>query len=694
VKTFVNPTSIAVVGASTRRIGHQIIENLLYGYQGRIYPVNPNHSEIAGLPCFSSLEDISSPVDLAIILVPAPVTPSVLESCARKGIRRVMIQSAGFAEVGEAGKAVQDRCTAIAKAAGIRVWGPNCMGLVDIPGKQYLTFMHPSVYADGLVPGRISLVVQSGMLSGVFLTEMSRRAIGIGKVCSIGNKSDLDECDILEYLLDDPETDAVALYLESMPRGRVFTQLARQSTKPIVVLKGGQSQTGAKAAMSHTSSLSGNSRLLHSVLEMAGVTMAKDFNHMVHLALAMASTPKVSPKCRTAIITFSGGAGILTCDMLEKYKLDVAQLSKNTCTALKGIFPDWMPVNNPIDLYPAIELKGYIPVFNQACNIVLDDPNVDVMIIHFLAGVEDRMMDLKALKKKADTVEKAVIFWLVGRQRSTRMFREEAQTHGFPVYSEISRAVECLSAAAHFKPRKASVDGHAHLGLRSGMDNQPLLLYSSDSIWDEYDSKRLLKNGRIPVVKEKIILTLPEARKAIHKIGFPAVLKGLLPGEVHKTEKDLIRLGIHTGRELEMAYRDIRKGLEGGGRILLQQQVAMDYELIAGFVRDSQFGPCVMFGLGGILSELKADVVFALAPLERWEALELLERIHGRRLLAGYRGMPPLDQDLMAEMLINLSRLGFENPQIEQIDINPVAVVDGTPVAVDATVILKQSVRS
>ena len=688
---FFNPASIAVVGASTRRIGYQIIKNLLYGYRGGIYPVNPKHTEIAGLPCFSSLENIPSPVDLAIILVPAPATPSVLESCARKGIRRVMIQSAGFAEVGEAGKAVQDLCTAVAKESGIRVWGPNCMGLVDIPGKQFLTFMHPSVYTDGLLPGRIALVVQSGMLSGVFLTEMSRRAIGLGKVCSIGNKSDLDECDILEYLLEDPETDAVALYLESIPRGRVFTRLATQSTKPIVVLKGGRSKTGARAAMSHTSSLSGNSRLLHSVLEMAGVTMAEDFNHMVHLALAMASTPKVSPKCRTAILTFSGGAGILTCDMLEKYELDVAQLSESTCAALKGIFPDWMPVNNPIDLYPAIELKGYIPVFNQACDIVLDDPNVDVMFIHFLAGVDDRMMDLGALKKKADTVGKAVFFWLVGRQESTRIFREEAQIHGIPVYGEISRAVNCLSATARFRPRKTGTAGRVR-PVRSGADIQSLLLSSTESSWDEYDSKRALKRGKIPVVNEQIIATLQEARKAIHKMGFPVVLKGLRPGEVHKTEQDLIRLGIHTENDLAEAFRSIRKKVGGRGRILLQQQIAIDYELIAGFVRDDQFGPCVMFGLGGVLSELHADVVFALAPLERLTALELMDRIRGRRLLEGYRGIPPLNRDLMAKMLINLSRLGADNHEIEQIDINPVAVVGGTPIAVDATLIQKKDV--
>jgi acetyltransferase len=453
MNTFFNPTSIAVIGASIRGIGHQLIKNLLFGYQGRIYPVNPNYTEIEKIPCFSSPEEIPHPVDLAIILVPARVTPSVLEACARKGIHRVMIESAGFAEVGEEGKAVQDRCKAIADEAGIRIWGPNCMGLVDIPGKQYLTFMHKSVYVDGLHPGRIALVVQSGMLSGIFLTEMTRRGIGLGKVCSIGNKSDVDECDILDYLLGDPETDAVALYLESVPRGRLFAELAKKAAKPIVVLKGGKSKSGARAAMSHTSSLSGDSRLLESVLKMAGVTIANDFAQMVQLASAMASIPVIPPKCRTAILTFSGGAGILTCDMLEKQDLKVAQLSDRTRAALKKIFPDWMPVNNPIDLYPAIEVNGYISVFNEACDIVLKDPNVDVMVLHYLAGVQDQIMDLAALKKKSDEAGKAVLFWLVGTDEMTRKFRQEAQILEIPVYSEISRAVECMSAAARFQSR-------------------------------------------------------------------------------------------------------------------------------------------------------------------------------------------------------------------------------------------------
>lgn len=274
------------------------------------------------------------------------------------------------------------------------------------------------------------------------------------------------------------------------------------------------------------------------------------------------------------------------------------------------------------------------------------------------------------------------------------MFREEAHIHGIPVYGEISRAIECLSAAAHFRPRKTRKAGSSRTTVQSDANLQALLSSSSQSIWDEYDSKRLLKKARIRVVSEKIVSTVPEAEKATGEMGFPVVLKGLLPGEVHKTEKNLIRLGISTAKGLEEAYRNIQKKVGGEGRILLQQQLGIEYELMTGFVRDEQFGPCVMFGLGGVLSELQADVVFALAPLERSEALELMNRIHGRRLLEGFRGMPPLDRNLMAEMLINLSHLGAANPQIEQIDINPVAVVGGTPIAVDATVILKKDVRS
>ncbi len=689
---FFDPSAIAVIGARKRKGGYQIVQNLLFGYQGSIYPVNPNYDEIGGLPCFPSVEAIPGRVDLAIILVPAAVVPDVLASCARKGVRGVMIESAGFAEVGKEGKQLQSRCVKIAKDAGIRIWGPNCMGLVDVGRKKYFTFMNPRLYSEGLVPGRISMVVQSGMLSGVFVTEMSRFTIGIGKVCSIGNKADVDESDLLEYLLADPDTDVVALYLESIVRGRRFIEIVGQATKPVVVLKGGKSEAGSRAAISHTSSLSGNSRLLESLLRLKSVTLANDFHQMVDLSRTLMAASGVNPLFRTAILTFSGGAGILTCDLLEKHQLPVAQLSKTARSALKEIFPPWMPVDNPVDLYPAIEMSGRRVVYNQAIASVLEDSGVDAVIIHHVAGLDDESPDLDFLKQKADNEKKLLVFWLVGREESVGRFRYEAQTRGIQVFGELSRAVECLAAASRYYQKRPSVKtagGPAGKSYRK--ESADLILAAAENqVLDEYDSKRLLSAWQIPVVEEKIVSSLSEARQAAAEIGLPLVVKGLIPGRIHKTESGLIRLGINRLAELEDAFRVFKEKIKTyGGRVLLQKQVEKDYELILGYLHDEAFGPCVMFGLGGIFSEYLQDAAFATAPLSQMEATHLTEQIRGKALLEGVRGMKPLARDRIAELLVNLGNLGTAYSGIEQIDINPVVIKDGIPMAVDASVILK-----
>ena len=430
--TFFHPGSVAVIGASNRGIGNFVVGNLLLGFRGGIYPVNPNYKEIEGLACFPSIEDIPHPVDLAIVLVPASSVPSVLEACAMKGIRRVIIESAGFAETGEEGLALQDRCAAIAKQNGMRIWGPNCMGLVDVHQKHFFTFMHPGVREEGLLPGRISLIVQSGMMSAIFLAELGRRGIGIAKACSIGNRADVDECDILEYLLKDPDTEVIALYLESIPRGRLFAQIAEGSNKPIVLLKGGRSKSGALAAKSHTYSLSGNSRLLNSVLEISGVILADSVYQMMDLANVLAAIPHVNPSCRTAVLSLSGGAGVLACDALESHGVPVAQLSEQTQKTVGKVFPVWMPVTNPIDLFPSVGLHGRDVVFDHTISAVLEDPNTDVLLIHFVAGLDENIPDLDNIKKKADRSGKAIFFWLMGRRKGCERFRQKARALGIP----------------------------------------------------------------------------------------------------------------------------------------------------------------------------------------------------------------------------------------------------------------------
>lgn len=694
MRTFFRPASIAVIGASARKesLGGQLMVNLLYGYKGKIYPINPNYTEICGIPCFPAVDKISGPVDMAIIIVPALAVPEALEACGRKGIYRVIIESAGFSEVGERGKELQVRCTAIAKVAGIRIWGPNCMGLVDIPRKHLFTFMHPRVYEDGLIPGRISLIVQSGMLSAGFLADlMSERAIGVGKACSIGNKSDVDECDILEYLLDDDETDAVAMYLESIPRGRRFMELAGKATKPIVVLKGGKSSVGAQAALSHTSSLAGNARLQDSLLDLAGVTIAHDFQQMMELTRALAMIPRTPSRCRTAIMTFSGGAGILSCDLLEEQGLVVAELSPGTKAELAQIYPDWLPVTNPVDLFPAFGANGAAAAYMGTFTAILKDPQVDVIFIHYFAGLDRDFEEIKFMKEAADKAGKILILWVLGLHQSIRLFRRNAEACGIPAHGELSRAVECLAAASRYEPQKPCTPRSHDAGSISLPSFVRKLLKEGNGkrVWDEFDSKRLLKECNIPVVEERIILSAKEAIEMAQEIGYPVVLKGLIPGEVHKTESGLVRLGIASPSELRATFKELKVRTKGEGRILIQRQVPVEYELIAGFLRDSQFGPCIMFGLGGVFSELQRDVVFALAPLVKKDALVLLGRIKGKKLLQGFRGMAPLDEKAMADILVRLGDLGTACPEIEQIDINPLAVSQRNPIAVDATVILK-----
>ena len=694
MKTFFRPSSVAVIGASESEgsLGGQIITNLLHGYKEPIYPVNPNYKTIKGLQCFPTVDAIPASVDMAIVIVPAPAVPDVLEACGRKGIYRVIIESAGFSEAGPEGKALQDKCNAIASAAGIRVWGPNCMGIVDIPGQRFFTFMHPKIYKVGLIPGRISMVVQSGMLTAGFLADlMGERAIGVSKACSIGNKSDVDECDILEYLLNDDDTDAIALYLESIPRGRRFIELADQSPKPIVVLKGGKSSAGARAALSHTSSLAGNARLQDSVLTQAGVTIAHDFQQMMELTRALAMIPDTPPHCRTAIITLSGGAGILSCDLLEEQGLSVAELSQETKKELAAVFPDWFPSSNPVDLFPAFALKGPIAAYDGAFNAVIKDPNVDAIFIHYFAGLYPSYGALPSIKEAADKAGKVLIMWVIGLSDSLRTFKRDCQESGIPAHGELSRAVECLAAASRYKRRKpvAVNNTEAKPVLPSGAAK----LVSKGKgrrIWDEFDSKQLLALCGIPVVDEQIAKTMGDALSFAREIGYPVVMKGLAPGEVHKTESGLVRLNLATSSGVKNAFEELMKRMNGQGRILLQRQMSIDYELIAGYLLDAQFGPCVMFGLGGIFSELQRDVVFATAPLTEQSALELIFRIKGNKLLQGFRGMTPINQKAMAGILVNLGNLGAACPAIEQIDINPLIVSGGNPVAVDASIILKK----
>ena len=448
---FFNPRGVAVLGATAKekKGGFSIIKNLMEGFQGNIYPVNPRYSEINGLPCFAAMDQVPDPVDMAIIFVPAPVAPSVVQACADRGIPGVIIQSAGFAETGESGKSLQNQLAEISRRTGIRIWGPNCMGLMDVVHKKVFSFVTPSIWDEGLLPGDISLVVQSGMLSAGFLIDMmTRDKLGVSKACSIGNKMDVNECDILEYLLADPDTAVIALYLESIEEGRRFFEICKGATKPVVVLQGGKSEKGARAAMGHTASMACNSAIMKGALAQAGVVQADDFRQMMDFSRTLALFPKVPSRrpARIAVATFSGGAGIVSSDLLDHHKLALANLSRDTLRLLKDVFPQWMPPSNPIDLWPAIERSGVDRTYGQTLTAVCADPGVDAIFLHCFVGGLIWQLNLDPLVETARKAGKPIFLWLIGNEKNSQRFQGEARRLKVPVFRELSRAVECMAA--------------------------------------------------------------------------------------------------------------------------------------------------------------------------------------------------------------------------------------------------------
>jgi len=455
---FFNPQGVAVIGATTNpfKSGNFIIKNLQIGYSGAIYPVNPHYETIDGLKCYPSVLDCPDPVDLAIVFIPAEQAPQAVADCAKRGLKGVMIESSGFGEVGPHGETLQADLVRIARQTGLRIWGPNCMGLVDAVNRRIFSFIVARAFENRLLPGDVSLIVQSGMLSAGFLVDiMSHGVMGISKVCSIGNKIDVNECDILPWLFQDKNTNVIGLYLESIVQGRRFIDICRESPKPIVLLKGGRSAKGAQAAMSHTASLAGNHRIIRGAMSQAGIIEATDFRELMDLCRALAVAPPIAEghPGRVAVLTYSGGAGIVFADFIEEMGLAVAELSDSTKAALSKIFPEWMPPSNPVDLFPAIEhhVSDDVNVVEGSLEAVMADPAVDGILLHVFATPLRERVPFEKLARMIKETGKPVFIWLLGERDVAFQVQKEARDWGVPVFQDISRAVQCMAEV--FKQR-------------------------------------------------------------------------------------------------------------------------------------------------------------------------------------------------------------------------------------------------
>jgi acetyltransferase len=451
MKKFFEPETVALIGASSKEShpGYQLFLNMRTCFGDRFYPVNPKLAELDGTPCYPSILDVPAEIDVAVVFIPAKAVPKALEQCADRGIDRVVIQSAGFAEAGPEGQALNERCLEIARSAGMRLWGPNCMGLINVQQTKVLSFLLNFLWKDRFKKGRVSLVVQSGMLSAGFLASiLSRTPFGLSKIASIGNKMDVDESDILEYLADDPETGVIALYLESIENGRRFYDACRSTDKPIVVLKSGRTETGARAAMSHTASLAQDDRIVDGALRQAGVIRVHDMNDLMTVARCLGVAP-VDAKSggRIAVMAFSGGAGVVAADSIADSGIDLARLEGSSTERLREVYPEWMEPANPLDLYPAIERNGVEKVFPHCLDILLNDPGVDAIYLHIFGwyppdafGGMEKIAELSRKKKKP------IVVWTMGDSESCGALTQHLEGMGIPAVDEISKGVRVLSA--------------------------------------------------------------------------------------------------------------------------------------------------------------------------------------------------------------------------------------------------------
>jgi acetyltransferase len=696
---FFEPNGVAVVGATpeTYSGGRYLITNLTLGYQGPIYPVNPKYDEILGLKCFPSVREIDGPLDLALIFVPAQVVPQVLKDCVAKGVRGAILQSSGFAEVGPEGRALQDQCLEIARTGGIRIWGPNCMGLIDTSKRYVFSFIIPEAWQETMNPGGVSLIVQSGLLSAGFITTlMGNKTLGLAKVCSIGNKSDVEETELLEYLLKDPATKAIGLYLESFIYGRRFFELCLSSKKPIVLLKGGQTSLGAEASASHTASLASDHELTRSVLKQAGVHQAEDLFEMVDIARTLEKnfSLQIPPekKGRIAILSYSGAGCIVTTDHMVADGLTLARLSAQTLERLQELSPPWMPVKNPVDYWPAMERHGPALAYKQGIEALHDAPEVDGIIVHLFAGFGMWFLKMKEIMAGIKEPRKPILFWLIGPQKGEAPTRVALEEMGWPVFHEIHRTVKVM-ASLFDQGKKRTKDLEISPTQFPIPQSLKKMADQADKrggqVLDEFEAKKWLKAMGLNVVREITVEDLQETLKAAEKIGYPVVLKGRVEGKIHKTEAGLVKSNLWTKKQLRAAYEEMSSLTPKPASFLIQPMLKGSLELIVGTVRDPQFGPAVMLGLGGIHAEVYKDVIFRLPPLTEPDAVEMVSELKGKALLGGYRGSKPVHMENLSQWLTKLGWLSMTFDKIREIDVNPLLVVEGEPIAVDATIVLE-----
>ncbi len=678
------PRSVAVVGASTRRgtVGNDIFRNLLLNeLNGSVYPVNPKASHVLGVHCYGSLEEIPGEVDMAVVIVPAKAVLGVTDQAIAKGVKALVVISAGFKEIGHEGAELEDRLREKVRAAGVPLIGPNCLGVINTDPEVRMNAAFGRKMPSA---GNLAFISQSGALCTSVLDYAEERHMGFSKFVSFGNKADVNEIDLLDYLARDDKTSVIAMYLEDVSYGRQFIETVHKifwtTGKPMLCLKSGRSPEGAKAVSSHTGSLAGSDSVYDALMTQSGVQRVDTIADLFDYALLYTTQP-LPRGDRVAIITNAGGPGIMATDAAVRHGLKLAELSEETRGKLAGSLPATASLRNPIDVIGDARSDRY----KAAVHTVLEDPNVDMGVVILTPQSMTEIEETAAVVPEAvEGVNKPVVCAFMGA-KDVAPGVEVLRKARIPNYPFPEDAVRSLAAAArlvelHEIPRREMAVFDDLAVDKAGKLIREMLDGRQERYLTQAECRPILECYNLPLLKSGVATTADEAASLADSIGGAVVMKVMSGDVVHKYDAGGVILDVHGGDEARQAFQRIHDNVQKavpGARIdgiLVEQMAPKGVEVILGASRDPRFGPLMMFGLGGTLVEVLKDVSFRLAPMWHISAERMVRQIRSFKVLDGFRGNPPADLKSIVDTLLRLSALVCNHPEVSELDINPLIV--------------------
>ena len=693
ISPFFNAKGVAILGASTnpKKLSYGILENLLtYGYQGGVYPVNPNAESILGRKAYASISDVPDPVDLAVVVLPVTIIMETMREIGERGIKTVVIITGGFKELGPEGAETEKSVKKMAETYGMRVIGPNCVGTIDVRTGLNSTFI------KGVPPaGPIAFISQSGAICGGVIDFIINSKIGFSHFASLGNEMDVTETDMLEFFAEDENAKVIAMYVEGIQDGPRFMQVAREVSrkKPIVFLKAGKNDAGAKAVSSHTGSLAGSYAAYQSALKQSGVIEVSTINELFNLAWALGSQPLPKGN-RVAITTNAGGAAALAADSLDFNGFELAKISTEIQARLREKLNPSAQVSNPVDMLGSVSPEDYL----WSLGNLDQDEGVDVLLpILVPQALVDTAGVAKAWVEIGNQTKKTLLSCLMG-ERSTKEAGQILNLNNVPVYTFPDQVGPVLKGMWEYKQvlaEKSFEEVSYKLAEKAKIDEAKLAI-GDRKIIGEYESRLLLNAYDIPNIQGGLAKTADQALQIAEEIEFPVVLKIVAEGLIHKSDAGGIILNLRNSDELRVAYDKLIERIntkEPSAEIIgamVEKLAKKGVEVIVGMRRDATFGPLMMFGMGGTMVELVKDIQFRVAPLSKDDIQSMVSETVAGKLLNGYRGAPIADFDSLYSVIAQLSHLALVHPEIQEIEINPLIVYpkgEGV-VAIDSRMIL------